>query len=147
MLTTDRLAGGALIVFALAVIWESLNLPFGTLRQPGPSFIPVLLALLLIAFGVSLMLVGGAARACSSLEWSEWRHAVAILSTALFSLFGLERLGYRLTILLMLLFLLKVVERRRWMLSLGIAFSLAFGSFFLFHSMLRVPLPQGPFGF
>jgi hypothetical protein len=147
MLTTDRIAGGALVLLALAVIWESLSLPLGTFRQPGPSFIPILLALLLLFFGASLVLTGRAARSCSSLEWSEWRHAVAILTAALFSVFALERLGYRLTVLLMLFFLAKVVGRRGWALSLAFASSLAFGSFFIFHTMLRVPLPQGPLGF
>jgi hypothetical protein len=32
-------------------------------------------------------------------------------------------------------------------LSLALAFGLSFGSFFLFYTILRVPLPQGPFGF
>jgi hypothetical protein len=32
-------------------------------------------------------------------------------------------------------------------LSLTFAFTLAFGSFFLFYTVLRVPLPQGPLGF
>jgi hypothetical protein len=36
---------------------------------------------------------------------------------------------------------------RGWMLSLTFAFSLAFGSFFLFYTLLRVPLPLGPMGF
>jgi putative tricarboxylic transport membrane protein len=147
MLTTDRLSGGAIALFALFVIWESRSLPLGTLRQPGPAFIPALLALLLLVLGASVMLSGGRARPYSSIDWSEWRHALAILAVSLFSLFAIERLGYRLTVMLFLLFLVRVMEKRGWTLSLAFAVTLAFGSFFLFHDVLRVPLPQGPFGF
>jgi Tripartite tricarboxylate transporter TctB family len=69
------------------------------------------------------------------------------LATCVFAVFAIERLGYRLTVLLMLGFLLKVVEKRGWTLSLVFASSLAFGSYFLFYTTLRVPLPQGPWGF
>jgi putative tricarboxylic transport membrane protein len=147
MLTTDRVAGGALVLFALVVIWESRSLPLGTFRQPGPAYIPVLLALLLLFLGVSLTLANGRARLCSSVTWREWRHAVAILAASLFSFLAIERLGYRLTVLLMLGFLVHIVEKRGWLMSVAFAFTLAFGSFFLFHSLLRVPLPYGPFGF
>ena len=57
----------------------------------------------------------------------------------------LERLGYRLTMLAALLFLVWLVER--WSLAAAVvfAFALAFGSFYLFDTLLRVPLPRGPF--
>jgi hypothetical protein len=44
-------------------------------------------------------------------------------------------------------FLVKLVEHRGWILSLSFAGALSFGSFFLFYTLLRVPLPEGPLGF
>jgi hypothetical protein len=146
-MTTDRASGSALVLFALLVLWESHHLPLGTLRQPGPAFIPILLALLLMIFGVGVVLTGGRAPLLSSLHWQEWRHALAILAASTFAVFALERLGYRLTMLLVSGFLIKLVEKRGWVVSLLFAFSLSFGSFFLFYTILRVPLPEGPFGF
>jgi putative tricarboxylic transport membrane protein len=146
-MTTDRVSGSALVFVALLVIWESHHLPLGTLRQPGPAFIPILLALLLMIFGVSVVLTGGRAPLLSSLRWQEWRHALAILATSIFAVFSLERLGYRLTMLLVVGFLIGFVEKRGWVVSLLFAFSLSFGSFFLFYTVLRVPLPESPFGF
>ena len=146
-MTTDRASAIALIIFALLVIWESRQLPLGTLRQPGPAFIPILLALLLLMFAVFLVLTSSRAPSLSSITWTEWRHALAILAASLFSVFAIERLGYRLTVLLVLGFLVKLLEQRSWIVSLSIAFTLSFGSFFLFYTVLRVPLPQGPFGF
>lgn len=146
-MTTDRVSGAALVLFSLLVIWESLHLPFGTFRQPGPAYIPTILAALLFVVGLSLIFISSRAPLLSSIRWTEWRHALAILAASIFSVFALERLGYRLTVLLVLAFLVKVVEKRGWMASFLFAFTLAFGSFFLFYTVLRVPLPQGPLGF
>ena len=146
-LTTDRVSGGALVIFSLLVIWESRVLPLGTFRQPGPAYIPILLASLLLIFGIFLIATAGGAPAVSSIRWTEWRHALAIMAACVFATLGIERLGYRFTVLLVSSFLLKVVERCGWMLTAGLTFVLAFGSFFLFYTLLRVPLPQGPLGF
>jgi hypothetical protein len=146
-MTTDRLSGSVLFIFALLVIWESRHLPLGTFHQPGPAFVPILLAVLLVIFAVFVALTGGRSPLLSSISWTEWRHALAILGASLFSVFAIERLGYRLTVLLVLSFLVKVVEKRGWLLSLAFAFALSFGSFLLFYTLLRVPLPEGPLGF
>jgi putative tricarboxylic transport membrane protein len=146
-MTTDRIAGSALVLFALLVVWESRHLPFGTVRQPGPAFIPILLALLLTVFGGFVALGGGRATLLSAIGWQGWRHALAILTASIFAVFALERFGYRLTMLLVLGFLIKLVEQRGWVVSLAFAVGLSFGSFFLFYTILRVPLPEGPLGF
>ena len=146
-MTTDRISGTTLVCFSLLVIWESRHLPFGTFRQPGPAYIPVILAALLLLLGLSLFFISRRAPLLSSLRWAKWRHVLAILAASTFSVFAIERLGYRLTVLIVLGFLVKVVEKQGWMLSLVFAFSLAFGSFFLFYTVLRVPLPEGGLGF
>ncbi len=147
-MTTDRVSGSMLIIFSLLVIWESRILPLGTFRQPGPAYIPIVLASLLLLCGVFLIAAGGRrAPALSSIPWVEWRHALAIFAAGVFAALGIERLGYRLTVVLVLSFMLKVVERRSWALTAALAFVLAFGSFYLFHTLLRVPLPLGRLGF
>ena len=146
-LTIDRVSGGVLVLFALLVIWESRKYPLGTFHLPGPAFAPILLASLLLIFGLLIVLTSSGAPRLSSMSWTEWRHALAILTACVFAVFAIERLGYRLTVLLMLGFLIKAVERRGWVESLIFAFGLAFGSFFLFYTLLRVPLPEGPLGF
>ena len=147
MMTSDRLLGIVLCGFGLLVIWESRSLPLGTFRQPGPAYVPVILASLLLIFGLCIALTSRNAPSLSSVSWTEWRHALAIMAACVFAVFAIERLGYRLTVLLILAFLVKFVEKRGWVLSLAFALSLSFGSFFLFYTILRVPLPQGPLGF
>ena len=146
MLSTDRAAGGILVLIGAVGLRESLQFPLGTLWRPGPAYLPVVLALLLVGFGLLLALLGAGGTALRDLKWGEWRHAVAIFGTCAFIALALERLGYRLTIAAALLFLLGVLERRGLVSTLLLTVAIAGGSFFLFDTTLRVPLPRGPFG-
>ena len=146
MLTTDRVAGGALALIALVVLWESRKLPLGSFRNPGPAYMPMVLAAILLVFGTLLVVTGGRASAFRGVSWQEWRHAVAIFAVCAFAALALERLGYRATTALCLAFLLGVVERKGWLFTATFALALALGSFYLFDTLLRVPLPRGPLG-
>ena len=146
-LTTDRVAGAALGTFAIFVLWESRTIPFGTIGEPGPGAVPVLLALTLLVCSVAVALSGVASSPCVvAIQWTEWRHAVAILGACIFMALALERLGYRLTILVALLVLVGVVEKKGWIAGTLFASVFAFGSYYVFSTLLRVPLPHGPFG-
>jgi putative tricarboxylic transport membrane protein len=145
-MTTDRVAGAALVALALVVFWESRALPLGSLRNPGPAYMPVALALALLGFGALLLVLGKTTPAVSSVGWTEWRHAVAIFAVCAFAALALERLGFRVTIALALAFLLRVVERKGSIFSLALALAFAAGAFLLFDTLLRVSLPRGPLG-
>jgi hypothetical protein len=145
-MTVDRVAGVALVLIGVVTVWESRVFPLGTLQRPGPAYAPVVVAALLILFGVAVFAMGGGARRLAELGWREWRHAAAIFGACAFAAWGLERLGYRLTMAVVVLFLLMVVERKGWALGLALTVAMAWGSFFVFDTMLRVPLPRGPFG-
>jgi putative tricarboxylic transport membrane protein len=145
-MTVDRVAGVALVGIGLVAIWESRAFPLGSLHRPGPAYMPVLLALLLIAFGIAVFAMGRGARSLAEIGWPEWRHAAAIFGACAFAALGLERLGYRLTMAVVVGLLLLGLERRGWALGLGLTVAMAWGSFYLFDTLLRVPLPRGPFG-
>ncbi|MGH7307205.1 MAG: tripartite tricarboxylate transporter TctB family protein [Candidatus Rokuibacteriota bacterium] len=146
MFTPNRIAGGALAALALGVLVESRVLPLGSLRNPGPAYTPVVLALLLFGFGILLIIRRAPDLGAGTIGWSDWRHALAILGACAFAGLALERLGYRLTILIVTGFLLIAVERRGVLATSLFALALAFGSYFLFATVLRVPLPRGPLG-
>ena len=147
MVTVDRVSGAALFLFALVVTWESQKLPLGTLSTPGPGFLPLILAIVLGISGIVIAVLGGSSAALSALGWGEGRHALAILGACAFAAIALERIGYRVTTLLALIFLLGVIERRRALSVAILSLALSLGSFYLFHTLLKVQLPRGPFGF
>jgi putative tricarboxylic transport membrane protein len=144
--TVDRVAGVALVLIGLVTIWESRAFPLGSFHRPGPAYMPVVLAALLIVFGAAVFAMDARVRRLAEVGWPEWRHALAIFGACAFAAWGLERLGYRLTMAAVVAFLLLVVERKGWALGLALTVVMAWGSFFVFDTLLRVPLPRGPFG-
>jgi putative tricarboxylic transport membrane protein len=145
MLTTGRVAGAALVVFSLVVLLESGRLPLGSLRNPGPAYVPVALAVVLLCLG-TLLAALDKGPALSSVSWKEWRHAVAIFAVCAFAALALERLGFRITIALSLALLLRVLEGKGAVFSVLLSAAFAVGAFLLFDTLLRVPLPRGPLG-
>jgi len=146
-LTIDRLSGAFLVLVGLFVVWERRVLPLGTTSHPGPGYVPLLLAILLILLGVILIVRGKDSPAFRSLSWPEAPHAVAILGCCIFVTILMETIGYRLTMFIALGFLFGVVERIKPWLTLALTSGFVFGSFWLFDSLLRVPLPRGGWGF
>jgi len=144
---SDQFSGLLLIAIAAYVGWENRVYPVGTLQEPGPGYLPMLLAIFLGATGLLIALWGAKSEALSSMKWPEATRAVVILLACGVATFALERIGYRLTVLVLLVFFLGAVERRRplpvALVSLG--FSLA--SFYVIGDLLHVPLPVSPWGF
>jgi hypothetical protein len=147
MISRDRVAGAFLVLFGLFIIWEDRVLPMGTLHNPGPGYMPFVLAALLAGMGGLVVLTGGSAPAFGSVAWGEWRHALAILGSLTFAALALERLGYRLSIALVMVFLVGVIERKSLLGTAVMAVALALGTFYVFGTLLLVPLPRGPWGF
>jgi hypothetical protein len=143
---TDRVAGAALAALGLYVFWESRALPLGTLSNPGPAYMPTVLAVLLILFGVVIAVAGAASPPIGTLGWGEARRALVVIAACVVAALLLERLGYRLTMGLLVLFLVGVVERRHPVFALAFAMALSALSFLVFSTLLRVPLPRGPHG-
>lgn len=146
MITTDRLSGAVLVALAAAVALEARAYPLGTLRDPGPAFVPVVLAGLLALFGLVVAVSGRQAPPLRALAWPEARHAVAILGACAFAALALEPLGYRLTVFLLVAAVTGLLERRHPLAALAVAAGLSALSFYVFADVLRVPLPRGPFG-
>ena len=146
-LTIDQVAGSVFAAFSLLVLWETRRIPFGFLAEPGPGAMPTLLAVTLLVCSIAVVIGGRTGKRAAAVQWTEWRHAVAILGMCAFMALALERLGYRLTILVALLALVSVVEKKGWIVGVVFAACFSFGTYFLFNTLLRVPLPQGPFGF
>jgi tripartite tricarboxylate transporter TctB family protein len=145
-MTIDRVGGVALAALALFTLEETrrLKLPLGSLQSPGPAYAPVLLAVLLLGFGVLVAAFGARTARIARVGWGEWRHAVAILAVCAFMALALERLGYRITMFIALAALLGLLERRSWITAATFAAAFAFGSYYVFATLLRVPLPLGP---
>jgi hypothetical protein len=145
-LTSDRVAGAALLGIAVFAVWQNSVLPLGTLSEPGPGSVPLMLAVLLGLTGALVFAFGAGSPLVRALGWSDFPRAAAILAAAGFAAFAFERLGYRVTIASLLIFLIGVVERQRPIAVLAISLGFAVISYWIFNSLLLVQLPRGPLG-
>ncbi len=146
-MTVDRLSGAFLFLLGLFVAWEDRVLPLGSHDRPGPGYFPLLLSVILGILGLVLLIRGRSSPSVRSIRWEEARHAAAILACSFLATFGIERLGYRVTMILVLGFLFGVVERMKLWQAAVLTVSLSLGSFWVFDSLLRVILPRGGLGF
>ena len=73
--------------------------------------------------------------------------AIAILIACGVATLALERIGYRLTVIVLLVFFLGVLERKRPLPVALVSLGFGFASFYVVGDLLRVPLPRSPWGF
>jgi hypothetical protein len=152
----QRIGALALVAVGAVFTWRSLSdLPFGTIDNPGPGITPLALAILLIVFALWSVMGGGTGRADraetgdreeETADHGATRHAVFIILGILVSAVAFGVIGYRLTVLGLLLFYLGFVERKPLIVTLLVSFGIAFGSHALFVHVLKVSLPSGPWG-
>ena len=145
-LRSDQVSGLLLLALALYVAWMNRAYPIGTLSEPGPGYVPLLLAVFMGAMGLLVALSGGKSTALAALEWTEAKRAIALLVACGVAAYALERFGYRITMAALLVFFLGVMERRTPMMVVlaGVGFSLI--TYYVFATLLRVPLPVSPWG-
>jgi hypothetical protein len=142
----EQIAGAAIAALGGYIAWAAREYPFGTLAEPGPGYLPFVLALIFAGFGVVVALRAGIVAIERKVSFADFPHAVLLLVVLAAAAASIERLGYRVTVAAMLLFLLAVVERRNPIVSVLLAAVMSLGSFYLINNVLRVPLPLGPWG-
>ena len=70
-LRSDQFSGLILLALALYVGWENRVYPVGTLQEPGPGYLPILLAVCLGAMGLMIALWGVKSAPLASMKWTE----------------------------------------------------------------------------
>jgi hypothetical protein len=144
---TDHVAGAAFIALGILVFVIGTDLPFGTVSQPGAGMMPKLVAGLMILFAVLTMLGGAASPPLASIDWSDRGHAALVMLIAAVAVGLYVRLGFLITISLMVFALLVVVERRRLLPAAAYSVALTLFAYWLFDKALKAPLERGILGF
>ena len=146
-LRSDHVAGAAFVVFGILVFALSGDLPFGRLSAPGAGMLPKLLIVLMIAFGVALMAGATVSPPFAAIDWSDRGHALLVVIITAVAIALYQRLGFLVTMSLLVFALLAVVERRNVLLAAVYSIGLTLFAYWLFGKALKAPLEQGILGF
>jgi hypothetical protein len=144
--TSDQFSGLILLAVGVGVGLANRAYPVGSLQDPGPGYLPLMLSVFLGAIGLVIALAGARATPLSGLTWPEAPRAAIILAACGFATLALETLGYRLTVFTLLVFFLGVMERRKPGMIAAVALGFSVASYYLIGTLLRVQLPRGPWG-
>jgi hypothetical protein len=147
ILRRDHVAGGAFIVVAAFLLAISGDLPFGSLASPGAGMLPTLLISLLALFGLIIVLHAQASPPLAAIDWSDLRHGLSVLIAAALAAAAYTRLGFAITIPLMLFALVFGVERKPLLHALTFSLGAAALAYLVFGVLLKAPLPRGVAGF
>ncbi len=143
----DHVASAAFIALGVLIIALSGDLPTGQLSMPGSGFLPKLIALLMIILGAALLLRAGESQPLVSLGWADGKHALMVLGLTAAAVELYTRLGFILTMVLMIVGLLVIIERRNPIRAAIYSVAVVMLSYEMFVWLLKAPLPTGPLGF
>jgi len=147
MLRADHVAGAGFVAFGALVIALSGDLPFGNLSMPGAGFLPMLVAILMILFGVILMARAGESQLFANIRWSGGKHAVLVILITGAAIALYERLGFIITMMLMMIGFLVIIERRNPVRALVFSAGVCLITYIAFEYGLSTPLAESPWGF
>ena len=74
---SDTVSGALLVLIAGYIIWMNQSYPLGSLAEPGPGYVPLLLALFMGAMGLIVMGFGFKSVSLDEMAWSESGRALA----------------------------------------------------------------------
>jgi hypothetical protein len=139
----DYIAGGAFVVLGLLVFILGWDLPFGRITAPGAGMLPKMLAGLMIVFAIAITVIGTHGESLRDIPWGDFGHAALVIIIAAVATFLYSKLGFLLTMPMLIFALLAVVERRNLVMAAVFAVTLTLFAYWLFAILLKAPLETG----
>jgi hypothetical protein len=147
----DQLSGGLFFVLGCAICLYSAPYRLGTLAAPESGLMPFLSGAA-IAVLAALGFVLGTLRRLRGDGWQPllrgvvWRRSLLTLAALVAYLLLQAHLGFALTTVLFLGFLLRAIFPQRWSVVIATAVLTAAVAYLVFEVWLQAQLPKGPFG-
>ena len=145
ILRRDHIAGGAFIAAGAVVFAMSGDLPLGTLASPGAGMMPKLVLGLLIVFGAIILVRAGESPPLADINWGNLPHAATVVAVSAVAIALYTTIGFVVSVTLLLFVLLFFIERRNIWRALAVSIGVTVGSYLLFSTLLKSPLPPMPF--
>ena len=113
--------------------------------MPGSGFLPMIVACLTILFGLMLIVRAKESGPFSELGWEDGKHAVMVTAITAVATALYEHLGFTITMLLMMVTLLIVIERRNPIRAGIYCVVIVLLTYVSFVYGLKTPLPEYSF--
>jgi putative tricarboxylic transport membrane protein len=148
----DRASGCFWFFFSLFGIYQSYKLGLGTLHQPGSGFLffwtGALVAIL------SLVVIIRSYRELSPAEakeagfgkWNVGKTALVLVALFVYTAL-LDVLGFLIVTFLLFVFLLGIVEKKKWIFAVSVSLVVTVLAYLLFETGLQSELPKGLLSF
>jgi len=153
MKRADMITGIVLLVLAGYVMWESMQMPPSATFGPGSGFLPFWVGVILAVLAGFLVASVWTRKMTQKDSVNPFPGAKALLAiTGVLGglaayIFLIEVLGFLVDTFLYVAFLVGMVERQRWSLTLGVAIVTTASLYIVFQVLLGISLPKGAFGF
>jgi len=140
------------MLFGLTVaIWSS-TFPFGSRKSLGPAFLPFILGVIIVFFGTILFfqsLFSKKEKIFAPIvpKGTALTRVSLTLGGMLVAALLFDLVGFILSVFCLILLLFRIIEPKKWRTDLFYVTVFTFGSYLLFHLLLKVELPRGILGF
>lgn len=145
----DILSGCILIAISIYFLRESNSLPPSSLGIPGSAFFPRLICFAFIIFGGILIIRSfkkvEAERKISLILKQDLIRVLAVILLCGIYIFSIPFLGFILTSILFIVFLMFIFQVKRIGIIILWGFLVTLIIYFIFKILLKVPLPAGMF--
>jgi putative tricarboxylic transport membrane protein len=147
-----QVAAWTLLAISVLFSYESFQLSLSDTLGPGPGFFPFWLGVLGAVLAVALLVqlhLNHVDLGAATLEFDRAgvRSVIQVVAALAVASALLEIVGFRVSMLLLLGYLLFILGVRSWLAIAVFATVGSFGVFHVFFNLLRVPLPMGILGF
>ena len=152
MKRADLITSIVLLVLSGYVIQEAWQMPPSASFGPGSGFLPFWLGVVLTVFATILFVSAWRHQATEKHSEPVFPGKQALLGITLVLvglaayIFLIEILGYLVDTFLFIVYLMKVVEREKWSLTLMVAVITTAALFIIFQFLLQIRLPSNMFG-
>ncbi len=152
MNSRDQLSSFFWLAISIFVCVVSIQTNIGTLRSPGPGFLPFWAGVTLGTFSIILIIKSilrkkVEERIVNLWKGMEWHKVILVIISLLLYVILLPGLGYLIATFGLLVLLFSTMRRQRPWTQVGSALIIVLATYGIFYLWLDVQLPKGIFGF
>lgn len=148
----DRISGIFWLCFAILMIIQSYHLGLGTLHKPGPGFLFFWVNIVLGIMSLIVLIRAWAGRKEEGPQPALFGtqnvlKIILVLASLFIYTLLMETVGFIPVTLLLFIFLLGIIEKKKWYYTAFVSILVTVISYLIFETWLQSQLPKGWLGF